>query len=142
MAELLDRLQAHVDELVQHHGIAVVEKAGASPRAGRMRVDGARVGRIVIRPIRGRNTYFTALHEIGHLVAVGGLASGLRLEQEVIAWRWALDNAIEQPTPGVWKKIARCLGHYVDRAERWANMKLPAPEHDFWALLAEARRNA
>ena len=56
-----------------------------------------------------------------------------------MAWRWALDHAIVEPTPGVWKMIARCLDSYVQRAERRASMKLPASDHDFWKLLNQAK---
>lgn len=135
---LADRLNAHVEELVRHHGIVLVEKQGASARAEKLRVDGQRVKRIVIRPVKGRSSYFTALHELGHHLERQPVR---RLEQEVVSWRWALDNAIVEPTPGVWKMIARCLNSYVQRAERWASMKLPPAEHDFWALLREAENH-
>jgi hypothetical protein len=136
---LAERLNAHIDEVVRYHGIIVIERQGAHARAQRVKVDGGRVNRIVIRPIKGRSTYFTALHEIGHHVAP---RPGRRLEQEVVAWRWALENAIVEPTPGIWKMIARCLQSYVERANRWASMKLPSRDHDFWALLHEAEERA
>ena len=133
---LVTSLQNHVDELIAYHGIIVIEKQGASARADAVRVEGERVKRIIIRPIRGRSTYFTALHELGHHLAP---RPPRRLEQEVVAWRWALDNATIEPTRGVWKLIARCLESYIARAERWASMKLPASDHDFWRLLEQAR---
>lgn len=136
---IVARMQAHVDEIVAYHAIIVIEKAGASARADRVRVAGQKVQRIIIRPIRGRSSYYTALHELGHHLAK---RPARRLDQEVVAWRWALENAIVPPTPGVWKLIARCLDSYVKRAERWASMKLPDDDHDFWVLLRESKERA
>lgn len=124
------RLRAHVDQLASEHMLNVTYLEGASPRAQR------RERRVWLRPVRGRSTYYTALHEIGHVV---GVNARRRLEQEVLAWQWALDHAIVPPTPGVWAHIARCLEGYVERAERWASMKLPPADHDFWLLLERAR---
>lgn len=125
----VEELQQHLDSILAEYLIVVTYKPGASARANR------RARRITIRPVKGRSTYFTALHEIGHIV---GSNPTRRLEQEVAAWRWALNAAAVEPTPGVWKTIHRCLSSYVARAERWANMKLPAADHDFWRLLHES----
>ncbi len=132
---LAERLSAHITQLAADHAILVIEKPGASARAERIRVDAKTVRRIIVRPIRGRSSYFTALHELGHHLAP---RPRRRLEQEVVAWRWALDNAIVEPTRGVWQKIARCLDSYVARAKRWRSMKLPPEDHDFWRLLSQA----
>ena len=64
------------------------------------------------------------------------------LDQEVLAWQWALDHAIVEPTPDVWAMIARCLEGYVARAERWQSMKQPPADHDYWLLLERAREGA
>src|SRR5689334_11935592 len=132
---LAQKLQAHVEQIALHNAVVIVTKAGASERADKLKVDGQSVKRIVIRPVRGRVSYFIALHELGHHLERRPVR---RLEQEVVAWRWALDQATVEPTRGVWKMIARCLDSYVARAERWASMKLPPEGHDFWRLRAEA----
>lgn len=131
MTTIAGTLQEHVDQLLAAHGVAVEYKPGASARAYR------RSRRIVLRPIKGRSTYFTAMHELGHIL---GPNPPRRLEQEVAAWRWALDNATVEPSPGVWKMIHRCLSNYVKRAERWDSMKLPDHDHDFWTLLDQSER--
>jgi hypothetical protein len=92
-----------------------------------------------VRPVRGRSTYYTALHEIGHIV---GVNARRRLEQEVLAWQWALKHAIVPPTPGVWAMIARRLENYAGRARRWRSMKLPPADRDCWILLGRAREGA
>lgn len=123
-------LEAHVIKIAGANQITITIKPFASARAYRAS------RHMVIRPIRGRTTYFVALHEIGHIC---GKNPRRRLEQEVTAWRWALDNAIVDPTPGVWKHIARALETYVTRAERRKDMLLPSEDHDFWRLLEGAR---
>lgn len=135
-SNLAEQLNAHIEQIVAYYGIVVIERAGASPRADRVCIEDGKVRRIIIRPIRGRSSYFTALHELGHHLTPRPTR---RLDQEVVAWRWALDNAIVEPTRGVWKMIARCLESYVARAERWQSMKLPAADHDFWQLLKQAQ---
>jgi hypothetical protein len=67
---------------------------------------------------RSQWAYFTALHEIGHIV-IGHFAERFRywddrLNNEADAWLWALDNAIEPPTPKTRKRIWHLgLGSYT-----------------------------
>lgn len=129
---LSERLGRDIVDAAAKHDIVLTVGPNVSECADRS-------GREVwIRPVRGRVSYFVALHEIGHVV---GRNPKLRLEQEVVAWRWALEHSIVEPTLGVWRMIHRCLSAYVARAERWKSMKLPEPNHDFWGLLGEARSN-
>lgn len=133
---LAARLEAHVAELCAIHQVTRDTKASSSggiayPRERRIRVP----------RVRGRSSYYVALHEVGHVVSPGQRVT--RLEQEVDAWRWALANALVRPTPGVWAMIASSLGHYRLRGERrvWGT-KLPPEGHDFHRLLAEATERA
>lgn len=136
--DLPTKLEGHIERVALHNAIVIVQKVGAHERADKLKVEGESVRRIIIKPVKGRVSYFVALHELGHHLAP---RPKTRLEQEVVAWRWALDNCVELPTPGVWKMIARCLDSYEARAERWLSMKLPPADHDFWTLKAEARAN-
>jgi hypothetical protein len=78
------------------------------------------------------------MHEIGHLVGPG--RSGPRLEKEAAAWRWALANAIVEPTQASRRSMGRRLRSYV----RWAELRqhrrrppvIPPQQSSFWWLLA------
>jgi hypothetical protein len=100
--------RAHIDALCKEHDIEPVylDKKESGAKAN---VEGRRV---LIAPTSGVRTYFVALHEIGHCV-VGVDKSQPIAPQEVDAWRWALDNAIEEPTQGVRRMIFKALWHYM-----------------------------
>lgn len=74
-------------------------------------------------------SYWTSLHEIGHVytfeeyilspednflnMMTGGVPRSLG-ENEAGAWRWALENAREIPSPKVWAQIRGALATYLD----------------------------
>jgi hypothetical protein len=128
-------MAGHVEQLCRDLGITLEYLKGGN-RGWAQRKE----RRIKVSPVKGISTYYTALHEIAHIV---GPNAPRRLEQEVAAWRWAIDNAKRPPTKGVWKGIAASLDSYRQRGERavWGT-KLPAPEHDFWTLLCEAEEGS
>lgn len=103
------RLHEHVAQIAAEHGVTIKHQGGG--------IAYRRERRITTPPVRGRATYFTALHELGHVL---GPNPRRRLDQEVAAWRWALEHALEPPTPAVAAGIARCLRSYRARAERAA----------------------
>jgi hypothetical protein len=129
-------LDAHVDELCGLHRIERLN--GGRGRAIRSGGRNEATLQIKIPPIRGQVTYFIALHEIGHLVGPG--RSGPRLEKEAAAWRWALANAIVEPTQASRRSMGRRLRSYV----RWAELRqhrrrppvIPPQQSPFWGLLA------
>jgi hypothetical protein len=112
---------------------------GGRGRAIRRGGRGEATLQIRIPPVRGQVTYFVALHEIGHLVGPG--RSGPRLEKEAAAWRWALANAIVEPTQASRRSMGRRLRSYV----RWAELRqyrrrrplIPPQQSAFWRLLAD-----
>jgi hypothetical protein len=132
-------LDRHVDDLCERHGIRRVRGRG---RAVVIRVrhrDGTRTRRLEIRvpPVRGQVSYFVALHEIGHLVGEG--RSGRRLEREEAAWRFALAEALVEPTDTTRRRIGARLRSYATWAELRAGRRnppyLPPPGAPFWRLL-------
>ncbi len=126
----------HVDELCELHDI--VRLNGSRGRAEVHRRNGRRTAAIRVPPVRGQVTYFVALHEIGHLIGPG--RSGVRLDKEAAAWRWALREALVEPTDACRRRIGARLRSYVSWAERRQHRRrppvLPPPESQFWALLA------
>ena len=129
-------LDAHVDQLCAEYRIERLHGGGGRAiRRGRRETATLHIR---IAPVRGQVTYFVALHEIGHLVGRG--RSGPRLEKEAAAWRWALRNAIVEPTDAARRSMGRRLRSYV----RWAELRqhrrrppvIPARQSSFWALLA------
>ena len=137
-------LDRHVDELCVRHAI---RRRHGSGRAVLVRVrhrDGRVERRLEIRipPVRGQVSYFVALHEIGHLVGDG--RSGRRLEKEAAAWRFALDEALVEPTHATRRRLGRRLRSYVVWAERCSRRRMPPhmpPAADpFWELLAWLER--
>jgi hypothetical protein len=117
------RLAEHVQRLADEHGVTIEHQGrGIGYRKQR---------RITVPPVRGRASYFVALHELGHVV---GPNPRRRLDQETAAWQWALDHALDDPTPAVARMIARCLRSYRARAERAAfGTVLPDGFDDFLA---------
>lgn len=106
---LSDRLAEHVAVLAAENDVEIVHRGrGIAYRKKRL---------VTIPEVRGRSTYYTALHELGHVV---GPNPRRRLDQEMAAWRWAIDHAIVAPTPGVVRTIVGCLQSYRARAERAA----------------------
>lgn len=75
--------------------------------------------RIVTPPVLGEQTYFAALHEIGHVVsghngntrAIESKSgwSRVTLNEEGEAWNWALDNALHAPS----KDAARMASDFL-----------------------------
>lgn len=132
----VEAMERHVERLCGEHGI---ELAGSSSRGRAIRWRGGSL-EIAIPPIRGQVSYFIALHEIGHLVGPG--RSAPRLESEANAWVWALDNACVEPTLATRRSIVNRLRGYLAWAEnrqyRRVPPRIPAPGHDFWALLEMA----
>lgn len=106
--------QNHIFELCDHYGILVFEKERTIGYAHYETKFKQKA--IEIRPTYSPSSYFIALHEIGHLVAKGRTVGGI-LEREAKAWQWALDNAIEPPTIGVWRTIYHCLTSYYETAK-------------------------
>lgn len=91
---------------------------------------------IHVPPIRSQRGYFTALHELGHVL---GPQPRTRLAKEAAAWQWALAHAIEEPTEGTLRMIARCLDSYQAWAERrGGGQGCPTPADD--AFLAFRNR--
>ena len=125
------------------HAVRVAKKAGVDIRqsdgySGHAYADD---GYVTVPTITGLTSYFIALHEIGHMAAKGH-SSAKRLEQESIAWRWALNVAGYAPTRSVKLKIAQALRSY----DEWAKQKqgyrthpphTPGEGSDFWQLIAE-----
>lgn len=136
-------LNSHIRALADANGIGIRETPGRYDAvAGKDRSDGARW--IRIPPIRTPITYYTALHELGHLLGEPGR---YRLDEEARAWEWALANAAEPPSPGVRKMIRRNLRSYL----RWALHRqhrlrgrpiVPEPEHIFWRLAGYSKADA
>ncbi len=107
ISRVADRLAAHIVELAYEHDIRIIHRGnGIAYRRRRL---------ITIPPVRGRTSYFVALHELGHIIIQP--EPKRRLDQEVAAWRWALEHALEPPTPAVARGIVRSLRSYRRRAE-------------------------
>jgi len=120
----LAELTSHVEGLCKKYRIAWVKPSPSSANPGRFH---ARPDRRLIRcpKISNRNDYFTALHEIGHLV----LGRGDSCEAEAECWVWALENGRVQPTQAVRAMIRRGLSSYLKVYDE------PVPQHVFWSLL-------
>lgn len=127
--------EAHVAKIAQTHGIDI-EVASTSHRGVAYRRQprhGIDQPFIRIPPIRGQVSYFLALHELGHILGHG---SGLvRLEEEALAWRWALANAEEDPSLATLKAIRRRVESYFTRAYYRRRMTLPGEGSEFHSLL-------
>lgn len=125
----IPELVIHVSSLCAEHSITVEERVSSGGRAYKK----DRI--ILVKPVRSMITYFTALHEIGHIVHPLGCGRGLRLEQEYHAWDWAIEQALVDPNEAVKKMIHRCLSSYIRKAQRSVRMKLPTTEHPLWDML-------
>jgi len=137
-------LDLHVTELCARHAIRRAEGRGRAVVVRIRHRDGRVERRLEVRipPVRGQVSYFVALHEIGHLVGDG--RSGRRLEKEAAAWRFALHEALVEPTDATRRRIGRRLRSYVTWAERRTRRRTPPhipPATDpFWELLAWLER--
>ena len=88
--------------------------------------------KIKIRPVKSEITYAIALHEIGHIL--GPRQSGCRLDKEVGAWEWAIENA-ERWTLPMSRKMKECLQSYLVKVERSPRMRKPDAQHPVYALV-------
>lgn len=137
-------LDLHVTALCARHGITRADGRGRAVLR-RVRYRDGRVERsleVRIPPVRGQVSYFVALHEIGHLVGDG--RSGRRLEKEAAAWRYALREALVEPTDATRRRLGRRLRSYVGWAQQRARRRqppyLPPAGDPFWELLAWLER--
>jgi hypothetical protein len=106
-------LRAHIKELCAEQGIAR-SFSGRRGHGSAYLHDDTR--EIRYSQIHSRNEYFTALHEIGHILLGhrGGPSHDPdeRLQRERDAWDWALENARVKPTQAVRGMILRSLRSY------------------------------
>lgn len=120
---------SHIEALCREHGIQILVRNGSG---GRAHSDGRKIS---IPLVKSEVTYWLALHEIGHLVEPGAIASRkLRLTEEGLAWKWALNNSLIPCSDVGRRKIYSCISSYLRRTQRSAYMKAP-PEGDiFWTI--------
>jgi len=85
---------------------------------------------IKIPNIKGDVSYSIALHELGHLL---GKRSGRRLDKEVQAWEWAIENAIEW-TDAMNEHMKKCLRSYLSWCQRRRGAWIPPNEHRAWKM--------
>ncbi len=139
---LLPLLRRHVADLASANGVDVELVDGRRAVAYRARPSRGIRARIRVPEIRGQVTYFTALHELGHLVSPGN-RSLRQLEAEADAWRWALTNALVPPTPSTARRIrAKLLTYYRRAAQRHAQGRrvvaaIPGPDGLYWQVAAQ-----
>jgi hypothetical protein len=135
-------LRRHVLELAAAGGVSV-EFANAR-RAAAYRASPSRGlrSRIRVPEIRGQVTYFTALHELGHLLSPGN-RSLRQLEAEGDAWCWAFEHALVRPTPATARRLRTKLLTYYRRAAlrealgRRVRARIPPPDGLYWRAAAE-----
>jgi hypothetical protein len=125
----VSQMADHVRDLADEHHIAVEHYRGSGAAYRRARL-------VRIAPVKGISSYFTALHELGHIVGPG--RSARKLEREANAWEWAIIVAQRPPTDAVSFMIARSLRSYLHAGRRShglrQNMVEPDSGHVFWAL--------
>ena len=115
----------HIERICKIEDIEIQIYTGAGRGDRRRR-------RIKIKPVRGPVSYAIALHEIGHVL--GPRQTGLRLDQEVGAWEWAMQNALEW-TEAMTECRIRCLRSYLDKATSSSKWKTPTDDHPIHSLL-------
>jgi hypothetical protein len=132
------RRRAHVMDLLDRHEITSVylskgESGGSADLKGRV---------VLIPQTTMVRSYYIALHEIGHIV-LGFDRDRPKAPQEAAAWRWAINCAIEEPTPGVSRMIFLKLWNYLlgdlllRPGEKRSNAdRFPGPGDEFWLFLA------
>jgi hypothetical protein len=99
---------AHILDLVQHHNIGWCTLSGSCQYGQAIQ----EIREIETPAIRGRLSYATALHEIGHIV--GPYRNHHRYKtmmHEIGAWKWARRNALIW-SPGMEKHVQECLQWY------------------------------
>jgi hypothetical protein len=81
--------------------------------------------------------YFAGMHELGHL-ATQRTPDGRRWRRdwgtrraEAESWRWAIANAVIEPSPAVWRDITFGLESYLWKTK---------PDPTFYRLLLEATK--
>jgi hypothetical protein len=87
---------------------------------------------VKVRPIKSAISYAVAMHELGHIL--GSRQSGTRLDQEVGAWEWAHDNAVEW-TDAMEAKMQKCLRSYLDWSKRRKGARQADANHPIHALI-------
>lgn len=146
--------QEHIESLADEHGIDVYP---ADPRERNAHAGRPEYGRprpwVETPSVETLFEYYRALHEIGHHV-LGHVEGGKNygepffgkvVEEEARAHLWALDNAIEPPTPEVAGRIALSISTYsADASEQIAkqtrNGAQLGPAGDrVWELLARLK---
>ena len=115
-----DRLLADVISRAEANGVELVLDGKALPHTlTRVRTwRGVPVlvsATVTTQPIRSGFSYYTALHEIGHVSCAfaDSLAGAGELLREARAWDLALSRAIVKPTPRVWQMIRSSWTSYV-----------------------------
>lgn len=138
---VLPYLRRHVLELAHAGGVDVELADGRRAVAYRAVPSRGRRARIRVPEIRGQVTYFTALHELGHLLSPGN-RSLRQLEAEADAWRWALATALVRPTPATARRIRTKLLTYYRRARirraqgRRVVASIPGEDGLYWRITA------
>lgn len=128
-------------ELAHAHGVEVEIADGRRAVAYRAMPSRGRRARIRVPGIRGQVTYFTALHELGHLLSPGN-RSLRQLDAEADAWRFALSVALVAPSPATARRIRAKLLTYHHRAlvrraqGRRVVAVLPPADGLYWRLAA------
>lgn len=136
---IVARRRGHIEQLCLAHRIGWTHTDGAGSH-GRADTEARHV---LIPPTTRVRSYYVALHEIAHCV-LGYDEDQPVAPQEVAAWRWAVEQAIEPPSEGVKRHMFRVLWHYlvVDlsgarRTIRSASARpFPPPGDSFWAFLS------
>ncbi len=135
-------LRRHVLELAATGGVSVEFANGRRAIAYRSSPSRGLPARIRVPEIRGQVTYFTALHELGHLLSPGNRALR-QLEAEGDAWRFAFEHALVRPTPATARRLRAKLLTYQRRAMlrralgRRVVASIPAADGLYWRVLAE-----
>lgn len=121
----LKSLRQHVWNLCSEHKITVTYSGSNCPTAWAE----YQTRLINIPRVTSQRCYFTALHEIGHLVYPPAHCSQPTLEREASAWQWAIDNAVIKASRQVWRVISHALGSYC------RHFRVPPQDgHCFWEM--------
>lgn len=103
-------LNEHIDHLVASNNIECIFVNYLEMCYAEMNVIGEKI--ICIVPVKCELSYYTALHEIGHLEAKGGFYNST-VESEVIAWKWAINNSIIPLSAVIASDIKNCILDYA-----------------------------